>query len=148
MLSAPSSQFVQTTVIMLGTLSSQDSLKWLQVFNFEVACAALADAAACIRFLIVPAAAPVPCFSLRFASRCVLQPHDSTAPVCFAPLNPYEKITLSALIPFIMALELIATMLGHMAYVSWKNRSAGEQQAFDFDPYLRTFCALFIFSES
>lgn len=74
------------------------------------------------------------------------EPHDSTSPICFAPLSPSQKIALSALVPFILALELAVNTLVALALHVYRNRNTAERSRFDPDPFIRTFCAIYILS--
>ena len=139
--------FVQTTVVMLGTAnaSEQSSLQWLQV---RCTCSAAVLMSLLSRSSSTSRLVPRQACSCSWCLTTWLQPDDSTAPVCFAPLTPYEKMAMNTLIPFVLGLQILLTMLVHATWHWQRNRSRAEHQKFDVDPYLRTFCSLFIFSTS
>src|SRR4051794_39704439 len=67
-------------------------------------------------------------------------PDKATGSACLANLSAYGKFSLSAAIPFIMAAQLLVTMLIHRANYAWR-----KIPQLPWNKYTRAFLAMYLF---
>ena len=68
-----------------------------------------------------------------------MSPQDATTGRCFLQLGPYQKFVFSALVPWLLVLELLCVRFVHRALARWRGQPFSSSEA-----YQRTFLALLV----